>query len=62
VVLALVTTTRKFFTVLSSILYFGHSLTGMQWTCVGLVLVGISIELHHSASKRSSSHKKDDDK
>ncbi|EGR32304.1 hypothetical protein IMG5_088880 [Ichthyophthirius multifiliis] len=56
--LALVTTTRKFFTVLCSIVYFGHVLNGYQWACVGLVLVGVSIELIESYKKKKATSKK----
>ena len=44
-VLATVTTTRKFFTVLASIAYYGHALNGQQWGGVGLVTAGLGLEL-----------------
>lgn len=36
-----VTTTRKFFTILASVIVFGHSLTVMQWFGVFLVFAGL---------------------
>ena len=42
--LVTVTVTRKMLTMILSVLYFGHSLTGMQWLGVGLVFGGIGVE------------------
>ena len=42
--LVTVTVTRKMLTMIISVLWFGHSLTGMQWLGVGLVFGGIGIE------------------
>lgn len=39
-----VTTTRKFFTILASVLMFGNSLTDLQWLAVGLVFIGLGID------------------
>lgn len=36
-----ITTTRKFFTILLSIMYFGHHFTGLQWVATGLVFSGL---------------------
>lgn len=36
-----ITTTRKFFTILLSVLHFGHDFTNVQWTSVALVFVGL---------------------
>ena len=36
-----ITTTRKFFTILLSVLNFGHRFTTMQWTSIGLVFSGL---------------------
>lgn len=44
-VLATVTTTRKFFTVLASVVYFGHALSNQQWGGVALVTAGLGLEL-----------------
>lgn len=48
VLLALITTTRKFFTVLYSIVYFNHSINSDQWICIVIVFLGVSIELYYS--------------
>ncbi|OAA53879.1 solute carrier family 35 member B1 protein [Cordyceps fumosorosea ARSEF 2679] len=44
VLLVTVTVTRKMFTMILSVLAFGHRLTGMQWLGVGLVFGGIGVE------------------
>jgi UDP-galactose transporter B1 len=36
-----ITTTRKFFTILLSVLHFGHEFTRVQWTSVALVFAGL---------------------
>lgn len=41
----LISTTRKVFSVLLSIVIFGHSLTGMQWLSILLVFGGLAYEL-----------------
>ena len=40
-----ITTTRKFFTILFSVLYFGHSFTVGQWTSVLLVFGGLYLSI-----------------
>lgn len=42
--LVTVTVTRKMLTMIISVVWFGHSLSGMQWLGVGLVFGGIGIE------------------
>lgn len=42
---SLVTTTRKFFTVLFSVLLFGNSLTGQQWLGTALVFSGLGLDM-----------------
>jgi UDP-galactose transporter B1 len=44
-VLTVATTTRKFFTILASVLWFGHALSLTKWFAVGLVFAGLSIEI-----------------
>ncbi|CAI4212113.1 unnamed protein product [Parascedosporium putredinis] len=44
VLLVTVTVTRKMFTMILSVIAFGHRLTGMQWLGVGLVFGGIGAE------------------
>jgi len=40
-----VTTTRKFFTILASVLWFGHYVSIRQWTAVALVFLGLGIDI-----------------
>lgn len=40
-----VTTTRKFFTILASVVWFGNSLTLIQWVAVGLVFAGLGVDI-----------------
>ncbi|KAL8909545.1 MAG: hypothetical protein Q9171_004990 [Xanthocarpia ochracea] len=42
--LVTVTVTRKMLTMMLSVLWFGHSLSGMQWVGVGLVFGGVGAE------------------
>ena len=44
VLLVTVTVTRKMFTMMLSVVAFGHRLTSMQWLGVGLVFGGIGVE------------------
>lgn len=39
-----VTVTRKMLTMMLSVLWFGHRLSGMQWVGVGLVFGGVGAE------------------
>jgi len=44
-ILSIVTTTRKFFTVLTSIFIYNHQVNGYQWMAIGLVFIGVFIEM-----------------
>jgi len=44
-VCSITTTTRKFFTILVSVLYYGHALSGRQWTGVALVFAGLGLDV-----------------
>ena len=46
-VCSLITTTRKFFTVLFSVLLFGNSLSGQQWIGTTLVFLGLSLDMFY---------------
>lgn len=52
--LVTVTVTRKMLTMIISVLWFGHSLTGMQWLGVGLVFGGIGIEAELSKREKKA--------
>ena len=43
--LVIITTTRKFVTVIASIVIFNHFLTGTQWLCMVLVFAGAILDL-----------------
>merc|ERR1740117_662158 len=45
-ILTTVTTTRKFFTILCSVLWYGHVLTGMQWVGVSMVFFGLAMDTY----------------
>ena len=38
------TTTRKFFTILGSVLIFGHTMIGRQWVGTVLVFIGLGMD------------------
>merc|ERR1711916_201646 len=56
-VLTIITTTRKFFTILLSILWFGHSLVVGQWVGIAVVFFALGIRI---CSKPLSKDGKDD--
>lgn len=41
---SIITTTRKFFTVLTSVLLYGNNLTNTQWTGTALVFLGLALD------------------
>jgi len=55
--LSIITSTRKFFTILSSVLYFGHQLNPVQWMAVGGVFVGLFIDIGKKAWKKKNKHR-----
>ena len=52
--LATITTTRKFFTILVSVLLFGHVLKAQQWMGVVMVFAGLGIELYCKYQKNEA--------
>lgn len=57
VILVTVTVTRKMLTMILSVVWYGHSLTEMQWLGVGLVFGGIGVEAqikHQTESKKAA--------
>lgn len=52
--LSVITTTRKFFTVIASILVFGHQVTGSQWLSIGFVFFGVGMEIYEGKKKHSA--------
>eukprot|EP00128_Syssomonas_multiformis_P015597 Colp12_sorted_trinity150504_noHs@343 len=60
---SIVTTSRKFFTILASIVIFEHSLTRREWFGVGLVFLGLAIDTifgkkHGHKSEKHDKHVK----
>ena len=52
-VLVTVTTTRKFASVLLSVALYGHHLSAWQWAGVGLVWLGLSMDVYAAWSRQS---------
>lgn len=44
---SLITTTRKFFTVLASVLLFGNAMTNQQWLGTSLVFLGLGLDMFY---------------
>merc|ERR550519_2180779 len=59
---SIVTTTRKFFTVLASVLFFGNSLATRQWLGAGLVFVGIFLDGLYGKQKQKKPVEVENDK
>lgn len=53
-VLTTVTTTRKFFTILASVLWYGHSLVTSQWMGVAVVFAGLGLDAHTKYEKKKA--------
>ena len=51
-VCSLITTTRKFFTVLFSVLFFGNSLNNQQWLGTMLVFLGLGLDMFFGRQKQ----------
>ena len=51
-ILSILTTTRKFFTVLASIMFYHHIINGYQWGSIALVFAGVGLELYDGATKK----------
>jgi len=57
-ILSILTTTRKFFTVLASIVFYQHEVNNFQWMAIGLVFVGVFLELYEGSKKKAHEGKK----
>lgn len=55
--LALITTTRKIFSVLASILYYGHSVDAWKASGISTVVVGLILEMGYSILKKEEKPK-----
>lgn len=59
---SVVTTTRKFFTVLFSVLFFGNTLSGRQWFGTFLVFSGLFADMLTGKRPNANDKKKDESK
>jgi UDP-galactose transporter B1 len=57
-VCSIITTTRKFFTILFSVLFYGHTLTRWQWFAVVVVFTGLTLDMLFSKSERTPTKQK----
>jgi len=57
--LSIVTTTRKFFTVLCSIFFYSHPVNAIQWVSIFLVFAGVISELFNDPKKGGKDHGKE---
>jgi len=60
VITTTITTTRKFCTILLSVLTFGHSFTTIQWVAIGLVFAGLYLAILMVQRRRSAAAEKRD--
>ena len=66
VITTMITTTRKFITILLSVLLYGHSFTMIQWCCIVFIFFGLYIAIIGTTSTKSATrnvtniHKKSD--
>jgi len=61
-VLSIVTTTRKFFTVIASIFFYQHPVNSTQWASIGLVFLGVVLEFYNETQKHASNADKKEPK
>ena len=54
-VCSIITTTRKFFTILASILIFSNVLLTRQWIGMGLVFTGLGIDVYQGKKRQKES-------
>ncbi|KYQ91048.1 Galactose transporter [Tieghemostelium lacteum] len=47
-----ITTTRKFFSILASIFWFGHKINSQQWFAIGLVFFGLGLDVVQSYASK----------
>lgn len=53
-VCTIITTTRKFFTILFSVVYFGHRFSAFQWVSVCMVFGGLNLSISSSGEEAST--------
>uniref|UniRef100_A0A8D8T2F1 Solute carrier family 35 member B1 homolog n=1 Tax=Cacopsylla melanoneura TaxID=428564 RepID=A0A8D8T2F1_9HEMI len=55
---SLVTTTRKFFTILGSIIIFRHTMSHWQWFSTGMVFLGLTLDTYFSHKEEREEERK----
>lgn len=53
---SIVTTTRKFFTILGSVILFGNVITSLQWVGTVLVFLGLGLDAKFGKAPKKTSH------
>ncbi|XP_034991082.1 solute carrier family 35 member B1 [Zootoca vivipara] len=53
---SIVTTTRKFFTILASVILFANPITGLQWVGTILVFLGLGLDARYGKAAKKTSH------
>ncbi|KAG5854791.1 hypothetical protein ANANG_G00041490 [Anguilla anguilla] len=53
---SIVTTTRKFFTILGSVILFGNVMSGMQWVGTVLVFLGLGLDARFGKVAKKTTH------
>lgn len=56
----IITTCRKFFTILASVIYFGHPLSQMKWFGVAVVFAGLGMDMINVNRRHQKEDKKKD--
>lgn len=51
IVTTIITTTRKFLTILVSVLFFGHQFDAFQWTSIAMVFSGLYLAIYNAIQK-----------
>jgi UDP-galactose transporter B1 len=57
---SIVTTSRKFLTILFNTIYFGRKVSFVQWLSVGVVFVGVCLDMYGSGKDKAKLKKKAD--
>lgn len=55
---SVITTTRKFFTILCSVIIFGNPMSSRQWLAVVLVFIGLALDAKYGKSKKEKTTSK----
>ena len=53
---SIATTTRKFFTILASVIFFGHSLLYRQWFGTAFVFIGLALDTLYGKELPADTH------